>query len=303
MVYINKTQDMEKIKDQFWNGQVNNIAGDLSSWSKNNNYDFLKCFNDGLTDILRCVAHGTIISNRTYTLYKIFKYAEKIIINPNIDIYETEYLRGSLRYSGCYPSNIEQLPRSELLKFYHLHIIRQFDKLISSIISFASKLAPQDKYCMRIIEEASSSPIRNFRLYSCCKISDATSFLNDPDLRVQKVAQIRTTFADKLCQYSSNEQEVIAYLTKELENGRIIPCDGLIPYDQEDLVCAHFTSDLFEESNYIGYFDDDVLSNIADKRILAEAIYKLILTRKISLNEELVPSPIVETVISNMTRS
>ena len=118
---------------------------------------------------------------------------------------------------------------------------------------------------------------------------DYYNYLNHPNERIRKVANIRRNFENEWQNSSDNKKERIKWIENAITFGIIEKSVKLVGYDEPDKTLAVFESSLFAKSEDINKFDEDILFTIQDPRILSSKINELINEEKIQFKEEFRP--------------
>jgi hypothetical protein len=286
---VEENKKRSEFADKLWNGAFKSNQVNLNEWM--NTYDW---------EFLRCAAHGSIVIGNTELLYLISLFVHKTIQNPNSERYnDTEQLKNIIQNSNSQPGNINKMTHEQLVDYRNYQVFRDVKTVIKSILFCMTELQEKDKNYDEIIKMFSKSPIEECRLYCCGTVNNPELFLNDDVERIRKIAAIRVNFESKLESCSIDEKDLINFLTTAIKNGAIECGDGLIPYynedgtSRDDLMCAKFDSPLFIDKGGAGFhdkFDADICCNIKDKRILAYALYELLLNKQETFVEGMQPA-------------
>lgn len=223
--------------------------------------------------------------------------AQKLLNNPNANLWNKEELKELFIKSRDYPWNMDEMSYEALVNLYNNYIIvRNCERILINIILVISK---NYEYFGAILEQLYSIENDNVRLY-CCARGDYTKFLNDSSARISKVANIRYQFGEKWNRLSDSDIE--KQRIKFLMSAHICWEDYDVILDEEDKSYVYIQSEFFKKA-YQGYFDSDILYAIRDSGILADAVNELIKQREIILNEDKVPYYFKnENIISEQSR-
>ena len=209
--------------------------------------------------------------------------AQKLLNNPNANLWNKEELKELFIKSRDYPWNMDEMSYEALVNLYNNYIIvRNCERILINIILVISK---NYEYFGAILEQLYSIENDNVRLY-CCARGDYTKFLNDSSARISKVANIRYQFGEKWNRLSDNDIE--NQRIKFLMSAHIWWEDYDVILDEEDKSFVYIQSEFFKKA-YQGYFDSDILYTIRDSGIFADAVNELINQGEIILNEDKVP--------------
>ena len=223
--------------------------------------------------------------------------AQKLLNNPNANLWNKEELKELFIKSREYPGNMDEMSYEALVNLYNNYIIvRNCERILINIILVISK---NYEYFGAILEQLYSIENDNVRLY-CCARGDYTKFLNDSSARISKVANIRYQFSEKWNRLSDNDIE--KQRIKFLMSAHIWWEDYDVILDEEDKIYVYIQSEFFKKG-YQGYFDSDILYTIRDSGILADAVNELIKQGEIILNDDMVPDYFKnENIISEQSR-
>lgn len=214
--------------------------------------------------------------------------AQNLLSNPNANMFAKEQLIELFKKTHSYPCGMEDMNYDKLADAYNKRIVELCEDILAKIISICSD---NYEHFGHILEQLYENKNPNVRLH-CCGKGDYIRFLNDPFLRVAKVANIRYNFEEKWNSLSEDDSERkrIVFLMSAFKNREI----GCFVYDvlnleADDESFVNFTSGLFKKSKDQRRFDSDILYTINDRRILADAINELIKQGEIVLNYDMVP--------------
>lgn len=212
--------------------------------------------------------------------------AQKLMSNPNANIFNKEQLKELIKKTHKIPGHMSTMNYEELVEWYNDDIVKYCEQILTDIVLIS---CDNYEYFGHILEQLYKNENANVRLY-CCANGDYTRFLNDPSQRVVKVANIRDNFDKKWNSLSDNEKERINFLVSASKNGKIgyFNYDVLI-IDADDKSRISFQSGLFKETKSSRIFDNDILCTIGDERILADTINELIKQGELILNYDIVP--------------
>ena len=270
-----KEQDLLKMAK----GDFKNVEIDIDKWINDYNW---RC--------LANTAHGCSINERIDILCMLFISVNALIQRPNAQRYTREQLISIIKSSNYYPSRIEDMSHQELIDYFNKRIVYECEHIMKYIISSSVVLADKYKICEKMLDVLSQSQNRQCRLYCCGYMDDPNRFLNDPDERVRKVANIRKTFDEKWQTYTDEEKKFIIYLTYAIDKNLIGCIDGRVGSYTDGVMTAKFEGEYFKNncSDWMR-FDEDIFRNIKDKRILAGTLYQMSLENKLTFIEEIQP--------------
>ena len=137
-----------------------------------------------------------------------------------------------------------------------------------------------------ILEETSKSNNDKVRLKCALVSPNYISFLNDTKDEIREIAQVKSEFNHDISNYSKEEINLIKCLGESINSDLIefVECPIDVDYDSKK---RNISSDYFNEENIkIDY----ILTEIADKKVVANLIYKLLLESKLTFNERFEPS-------------
>lgn len=265
--------DSDKVK-ALKNGDFSDL--DLDYW-----------FRDYLFDYIHAIVEGCDKNLNFDVLNLISIYAQYLMANPNAKEFAKKDLETIIKNSGSWPGNIDDMSYEELIDCWNKKIVKKCERILCKVILIGSK---HYEYYKPILDQLSTNVNDNVRLY-CCANLNYTDFFGDKSPRVVKVAKIRYQFQkkwDNLCDDDSEKQR-IKFLTAALETNAIQCYNGCIGYDEEDKMFAIFRSLLFTKEVWRPEFDEDIMSTIQDKRILANTLNELIKSGEIISKEGILP--------------
>lgn len=205
-------------------------------------------------------------------------FAQYFMFNPNANILSHESLVRFLKEALYDP--VEGRTHEELIEMCNANIVGNCEDILTKIVLVGRK---HYEFYRPVLEQLYSIDNETVRLY-CAANLDFSKFLCDKSERVKKVALIRHNFEQKWKSLSDDdiEKQRIIWLTSVLEKGEI----GYWSYDRaltgplKDQALIAFHSNWFQGINF-HEFDEDILTTIKDKRILADAINELIKSKVI----------------------
>lgn len=217
----------------------------------------------------------------------ISRYAQYFMFNPNANSLSHESLVRFLKEALYDP--VEGRTHEELIEMWNANIVGNCEDILTKIVLVGRK--HYESY-RPVLEQLYSLDNETVRLY-CAANLDFSKFLCDKSERVKKVALIRHNFEQKWNSLSDDdlEKQRIILLTSALEKGVIsyFSYDRALSGPLKDQALIAFHSEWFQ-GIYHQEFDEDILTTIKDKRILADAINELIKSKVIEFKDELMPS-------------
>ena len=214
----------------------------------------------------------------------ILMYALRYMEHPNGNVWKRDSLERVIKASHEYP-DMERMSDDELVAYWNGRITEECEEVVRIATIVGSH--HYDVYGP-ILERLYTNKNDAVRLY-CAANLNYLAFVNDPNERVAKVANIRKDFEYNFAFASENERKIIEFLVSAVDNDVIQCMDGCVGGYPVDRMMALFQSHLFTRTEWISGFDIDVMRNIGDKRVLAAAIYELIKEGRIALDMEMLP--------------
>lgn len=144
----------------------------------------------------------------------------------------------------------------------------------------------EDRLVKTILEETSKSNNDKVRLKCALVSPNYISFLNDGKEEIKEIAETKSQYYHDILNYSEEEKQLINYLGESINSGLIefVECPIDMNYDSKK---RNISSDYFnEEETKIDY----ILTEISDKKIVSNLIYKLLLESKLTFYEPCEPS-------------
>lgn len=265
------------------NGEFDLVQMNLYKWMQSYDYQTLDSLIDGCT-----------INENADLLYILAAHVNKAVQNFNLDKYAVNYLKEVIKNLNNRPLDIDSLSKEEIINIVNEILDKQYSNLMKHLLTVAHQKMETDKRYTEIIEMMSHNPLENFRIYSSYILDNPEELLNDPSDRVRKIAYLRINFSKKLENYSTDEKELIDFLTTALKVGAIEIYNGLVPcFDKEtntfrdDYFYAMFNGIIKGDINN---FDSDIFElGKLNKRILATVIYEKLLQNELFFEDGMEP--------------
>lgn len=265
--------------DSLWKG-----IGLKNSIFTINNFYIVKDAKD--YEVVTCIAHGCSVAKDTDTLWSIYNAISKKLIDPHSSQYTAGELKELIKRSGTSPCGYENFTWKELYTYWDEVVVKKCEEIMTEVIKSALILRDRDERCQQIIESMPYVDNVSCRIAVCGNIKDPTPYLIDEEERVAKIAEIRLNFERKWLNSPVEYKKEIEFIVTALEYGIIKVFDGLTIRDNK--LSIQFESVLFSNKTEYNDIDQDIVYNISDKRIFADAIYGLIKQGKITLANNVV---------------
>ena len=208
--------------------------------------------------------------------------------NTQTSIYTKDELIKLIEDTGTWPWKIEELSYEELKDYYDKRVRDRCVIILKDIIDISRENYNKSPEYKKIIDEIKKLNNDELDLYICANM-DYYNYLNHPNERIRKVANIRRNFENEWQNSSDNKKERIKWIENAITFGIIEKSVKLVGYDEPDKTLAVFESSLFAKSEDINKFDEDILFTIQDPRILSSKINELINEETIQFKEEFRP--------------
>lgn len=271
----NEKELIEKLK----NGEFDEMCMDIDAWI--NTFD---------RTMFNAILDGCEKANNMDYLYLLYLRLNRRLIVPTLEeLYNREAFENLIIRNGCFPSDIKSITDKELVDLYNRIVVDFCERVIKCILKIASKYQVKDESAAEIIEEAKNSISRDVRISACAVTYYPSSFLNDRDERIRKIALNRIMFEDKWKSYSFDEQKLIKLIINAINSNIVLIMDGLVGKEKEDEILAQISSNMFEKSSSWFDMDKDIFYNVTDKRMLADIVYEKLLSGDIKFKEGMEP--------------
>lgn len=277
------------------NGEFSLIPMNLYKWMQNYDYQTLDSLIDGCT-----------INENANLLYIIAAHVNKSVQDFNLDKYAVDYLKAVIRNLNDKTLDIDSLSKEDIINIVNEILDKQYNSLMKHLLTVAYQKKENNKRYTEIIEMMSQNPLENFRVYSSYVLDNPEELLDDPSNRVRKIAYLRINLTKKLETYSSDEKELIDFLTTAIKVGAIEIYNGLVPYfDKEtntfrdDYFYAMFNGIIKGDINN---FDSDVFElGKLNQSVLSIEIYEKLLKNELFFEEGMEP-PCYQRIINPKTK-
>ena len=240
------------------------------------------------------------ISNALTGIWHTYSYTKEVLETINFNSLKKEDLISYLNNcngkfldtsTGKFIDKLpnENYPKEVLINMCESQNIKMIEKNMINVLNIIGQIiedVKEDRLVKTILEETSKSNNDKVRLKCALVSPNYISFLNDTKEEIKEVAHVKSEYYHDILNYSEEEINLIKCLGESINSDLIefVECPIDMDYDSKKRnVSSHYFN---EENIKIDY----ILTELADKKIVANLIYKLLLESKLTFNEGFEPS-------------